>query len=249
VVCRALILLAALVAVFLLASCAQNSAAPQPKHEQQDNKQIPSTARIVCDQEGTRVLTPTVEAQPDGVHFVIDNRLKAGTGGYTVALPQSEGPLYSGAGGNAPRGMISKHIEPFSPGTVKISCNPPEFSGEEEELDYASFKVLKGESGYKSAELECSGGGWVQSGGGLYAGGVKGKKSDPVEMTRQRFSDQIEEGDVVEIAGYPEIAHSQILGDSRYVRVIREGRVVAVVRYFREGGGWLEGEYSVCEGF
>jgi hypothetical protein len=247
-VCRALILLAAFVALFLLVSCAQNSAAPQPEHQQQENEEIPSIARIVCDQKGTRVLTPKVAAQPDGVHFVIDNRLKTGTGGYTVALPHGEGPLYSGAGGNAPRG-ISKHVEPFSPGTVKISCNPPGFSGEEEELDYASFKVLKAQSGYKSAELECSGGGWVQSGGGLYPMGVKGKKGDPVEMTRRRFSDEIEEGDVVEIAGYPELAHSQILGHSRYVRVVREGWVVAVVQYFQEGGGWLEGEYSACQGF
>jgi len=164
----AAIFLAALVTVFLLAGCVQGGEAPQP-----EKTEIPSTARIVCDKEGTRVLTSRVGAQSDGVHFVIDNRL-AGSGGYTVALPASKGPLYSGAGGNAARG-ISKHVEPFSPGMVKISCNPPRFSGEEKELDHASFEVLAGDSGYESTKLACSGGGWVQSGGPEYAFGIRGK--------------------------------------------------------------------------
>ena len=117
------------------------------------------------------------------------------------------------------------------------------------QLDYASFEVVTDDSGYKSAELECSGGEWVQSGGPEYIGGVKGKKGDPVEMVRRRFSKHIKEGDVVEVAGYPEISTSQIAGDSRYVRVVRDGKVVAVMEYFREGGGWLEGAYSACEDF
>lgn len=230
------------VSLVFLVGCSRNAGGPEhPKKEAN-----PSTARIVCDKEGTRVLTPRVEAQPDGVHLIIDNHLP-GSGGYTVALPKSEGPLHSGAGGNVPRGE-SRHVEPFSPGKVRIGCNPPGYSGEEK-LDYASFEVLKGDSGYKSVELECSGGGWVQSGGPEYFEGVNGKEGDPVDMARRRFSDHIEKGDVVEGAGYPKVAPSQIVGDSSYVRVVRDGKVVAVVQYFREGGGWLEGEYSACEGF
>jgi ribosomal protein L19 len=30
---------------------------------------------------------------------------------------------------------------------------------------------------------------------------------------------------------------------------VRGGQVVAVVQYFREGGGWLGGEYGVCQRF
>jgi hypothetical protein len=141
---RAAIFLAVLVAVFLLAGCVRGGDAPQPEKK----AEIPSTARIVCDKEGTRVLTSRVGAQPDGVHFVIDNRL-AGSGGYTVALPASKGPLYSGAGGNAARG-ISKHVEPFSPGMVKISCNPPRFSGEEKELDLC---LLRGPHGRRRLQV------------------------------------------------------------------------------------------------
>ena len=39
------------------------------------------------------------------------------------------------------------------------------------------------------------------------------------------------------------------VGDSRYIRVVRAGKVVARIQYFRAGGGWLEGEYSACKGF
>jgi hypothetical protein len=70
-----------------------------------------------------------------------------------------------------------------------------------------------------------------------------------VDMTRRRFSDDIKEGDAVEVAGYPEISPSQIVGDSRYIRVVRDGKVVARSQYFRAGGGWLEGEYSACQSF
>jgi len=70
-----------------------------------------------------------------------------------------------------------------------------------------------------------------------------------VDMARRRFSDHIEQGGVVEGAGYPKVAPSQILGDSRYVRVVCDGKVVAMVQYTREGSGWPEGECSACEGF
>lgn len=78
---------------------------------------------------------------------------------------------------------------------------------------------------------------------GLYAPGARGEKGDPVDITRRRFSEEIEEGDVVEVAGYPESR------GERTVRVVREGRVVAVVEYFRESGGWLGSGYSACAGF
>ncbi len=70
-----------------------------------------------------------------------------------------------------------------------------------------------------------------------------------MDMTRRRFSDDIKEGDVVEVAGYPEISPSEIGGNSRYIRVVRAGKVVARIQYFRAGGGWLEGEYIARRGF
>jgi hypothetical protein len=265
---QTLILLVEMVAVFLLAGCARDGGAPQSQRTQAEEAQIASTARIVCIRDNddvkegdtpnysttkeseahnkgtlTRVLTPKIAAQPDGVHFVVDNQLGA-EASFSVEYPS--GAVLGGM--NAPKGE-NRGIEPFPPGKIKIVCEPPRYEAAHK-LEYASMEILEGKSGYRTTELECSGGGLVQSGGGLYAAGeVEGKKGDPVDMTKRRFSDQIKEGDVVEVAGYPRVAHSQILGNSRYVRVLREGKVVAVMQYLRHGGGWLEGEYSACQSF
>lgn len=89
---------------------ARLTTAPPPEREEAS-----AVARIVCTRQGTRILTPKVEAQPDGVHFVIDNRLKADTG-YSVEFPEG-----GGMGGNAPEGE-SEHVKPFPPGKVRIGC-------------------------------------------------------------------------------------------------------------------------------
>jgi hypothetical protein len=261
---RAVILLAAVVAVSLLAGCARDGGDPQSErtHAEQE-EQIPSKARIFClrnevddapssatkeneahnDGTLTRVLTPKVAAQPDGVHYVIDNRIGVDSS-YTVEFPSG-----GGIGDILPKGE-SRHTEPFSPGVlINISCDPPGYEGKKD-LEYASFEVLKGDSGYKSRSLQCSGGGQVH---GIPASGGNLKR-DPVELARRYFNSKIEESDVVEIAGYPELAYSRIHGYQRYVRVVRHGRVVAVIRYIRfrpeeGGGGWIRGGTFECESF
>ena len=46
-----------------------------------DRHEVAMVARIVCEPSGeARVVTPRVAARPDGVHFVIDNRIGADTG-------------------------------------------------------------------------------------------------------------------------------------------------------------------------
>jgi hypothetical protein len=248
-----LILLVAIVALILLAGCARDGGAPRSERTQEEGKQIPSTARIVCirDDEDveedapdsptkqneahnagtlTRVLAPKVEAQPDGVHYTIDNRMGVDSS-YTVDTPPG-----GGMGDNLPRGE-SRHIEPFSPGAlIRIACDPPDYGGAgygSEELEYATFEVLGGESGYRSRSLQCSSGGQA-NGFAAQGGSLKG---DPVELARRYFKKDIEEGDVVEVAGYPKSAnaYSGIQGYKQYVRVVRNGRVVAVINYVRVG--------------
>ena len=73
-----------------------------------------------------------------------------------------------------------------------------------------------------------------------YVQGI-GEKASPVEQARCRFSKRIEEGDKVEIAerqGAPKV---------RTVGVVRDGRVVALIKYHRgTGGGWLPDSYEAC---
>ena len=90
--------------------------------------------------------------------------------------------------------------------------------------------------------LECPGG-MAVSGIGDFAPGAEGKEADPVEQTRRAFSGQIREGDRVGLSTTPQ------RGDQRTVRVVREGRTVALIVYRHAGGGWLMDSYDACAGF
>ena len=81
-------------------------------------EQAPQTAHLVCERDGTRVLTPEVRARPDGVHFEISNRLGKDTG-YAVETPDG-----GGMGGNAPKGE-SRRVGDFPPGKVRIGLAMP----------------------------------------------------------------------------------------------------------------------------
>jgi len=203
----------------------ENSPVPASSREQ-----APDTARVVCERDKTRLPTPGVRARPDGVHFEIENRLGKDTG-YSVEY--SEG----GVGDNAPKGE-SSHTVDFPPGEVRIGCYPSRNA----DPDYAKLTVLAGGSGYKPVELECPGGRAVTGMDGVN-GDVGGVGEDPVAFVRRKLSGRLEEGDVVEAAGYPESRKE------RSVRVVRDGRGIFTVSYHREGGGWLENEFSSCEGF
>ncbi len=221
---------------FALAGCA-GAAGDGSKEEATPDDSTPKperpheTARISCERDGTRVLTPEVRAQRDGVHFEIENRLGKNIG-FAISTPES------GMGDNAPKGT-SHHVKDFPPGELRIGCHPARDAA----TDYAKMKVLAGSSDYKSVELECPGGMSVSSGGGLYTPGTKGKKEDPVELVRSGFSKELAKGDVVETAGYP--ASEGV----KTVRATRDGKVMAVFEYRLAKGGWIENGYSACAEF
>jgi hypothetical protein len=198
-----------------------------------DREKSAETASVVCGPGGALVLTPRVEARPDGVHFVIDNRFEA-KAGYSVEYPEGGGEGYS-----VPRGE-SEHVGDFPPGKVRIGCEKPPVDGTD--IEYGTLEVVDPNGVYKPVELECEGG-MAVSGGPQYAPGIKGKRGNLVEIIRRSFSNQIKDGDTVEFAGYTESR------DYRTVRVVRDGRVIAKVVYFREGEGWLQDHYEACGSF
>jgi hypothetical protein len=85
-----------------------------------------------------------------------------------------------------------------------------------------------------------------------YALGI-GEKASPVEQARRKFSKRIEEGDKVEIAEHPGGPTVGYYGEElRTVRVVRDGRVVALIHYKEgggSGGGWLLDSYEACSDF
>jgi hypothetical protein len=79
-----------------------------------------------------------------------------------------------------------------------------------------------------------------------------GAKASPVEQARRRFSKRIEEGDKVEIAERQGDPTAGYYGEElRTVRVVRDGRVVALMFYKEaiENGGWLLDSYEACTEF
>ena len=85
-----------------------------------------------------------------------------------------------------------------------------------------------------------------------YALGI-GEKASPVEQARRRFSKRIEEGDTVEIAERQGDPTAGYYGEAlKTVRVVRDGRVVALM-FYKEGidsaGRWLLDSYEACAEF
>ena len=218
-------------AALLLSGCAAHTGGTEPSS---NRERVSDTAVVVCGRDGTRVLTPRVEARTDGVHFEVQNRFGADTGFIATGR---EG----GAAGETPKGESSDHVGDVSPGRARAGCEEPPFDGSGK-VRCAAFEFADSEGLYRSVELECQGG-MAVGGGAQFAPGAGGLKGDLVKATRRQFSDEIQEDDVVELAGYPK------LQDHRVVRIVRKGQVVATAHFIGGPGGWLQDTYEACEDF
>jgi hypothetical protein len=185
----------------------------------------------------TRVLTPKVEAQPDGLHLQIDNRVGEDAAYSIKVAGATSGESYES--GDYLRKGVTNDVIVAPPGIAEIQCYPSE-NYDFTEQKYASFEVVEGDSGYKSLELECKPGmegrfvGTMASGAGSKFELVSYR--DPVDEARDYFKEGLREGDVVEAAGYPE-------DPDPTVRVVRNGRVVATAEF-----GSMNMYATYCEG-
>jgi hypothetical protein len=227
-----LILFICLLIVALASGCSGPSASDQPDPPVEEDK-VAETARIVCDRDGPRVLTPKVETRTDGVHLAVDNRLE---GNADLSVDHSD----IGMGWSVPAGE-SERVANVPPGTVRISCYSRSWGREKAlTVDSGTIKVLAGDSGYKSTKLDCPRGKLV-GGTGPYSEEEMGEqKGDPVELLRRELSGSLREGDVVEIAGNTQSR------DEKTVRVVRDGEVVANAHYMQVSDGWLGGLTENC---
>jgi hypothetical protein len=197
---------------------------------------LPDVARVVCDGSGTRVLTPEVRPQPDGVHFEVDNRL-----GEQVAFTvRSELGDASGLGADPGvaeiRGSGSEGGWQVPPGVASVRClrqgeDPGEAAG------WVELRVIDEDGLSVPSELGCPDTvvGYLD-----HAAGAEGEPGDPAEVAQGTLSG-LREGDVVEPAGYP------AYGTEALVRVVRDGRTVATLHLMRTtAGGWLADRLVSC---
>jgi hypothetical protein len=200
-----------------------------------DDGPIPAVARIVCDRSNTRVLTPQVRPQPDGVHLVVTNRDSIDLG---FSFETANG---RGGGGENADGGTTRLVLDLWPGEATVRCSdtgggttPPE----------QTLKVVDVKRLWTSPELDCDEVVWTS--GGSYGKPPEGDPRDPEVIAREFFKPQ--PGEQVVQAGYPQ-------AEERAFVLLREGRTIASAGYVdasfaggEHGSGWIQHGYQACSG-
>jgi Ca2+-binding RTX toxin-like protein len=165
-----------------------------------------------------------------------DDVLYGGDGGdHALHGGEGEDVLHGGEGDDQLLAFGDRQRDELYCGEGRDSYTADEIDLVADDCEPSETTVLSG--------LECANSGWV-SGSIDYLGGAKGEKGTPVEVARREFPTKIKEGDTVEIGD-----RSSGQNAKATVRVIREGRVVALIEYRRAGGGWLRDYYEACGDF
>lgn len=185
------------------------------------NADAPLTAVVRCTTSGTEA-SSEVEAQPDGVHLEVHNDL-ASDPGLSV--------LFDGRGGGYSLlpNAVTDVVLLAPPGEVRVFCGVLDRDGLE---SGPIVEVVDPSDLYVSVELACS-----ETAGLGTASGLQATALDAARMALEPF---IDEGDTLEVAGYPQ-------SSPRLVRLVRNDQVVAVATIV-EGKGmkWRTDDVTGC---
>lgn len=143
--------LSIILAALVLAACglpASRAAGPRAA----DRDPVAAIGRVVCDEDGTRVLTPRLRAHRDGIHVMFINRSSADEfymRGANNPGNNHGGPLRS------PR---HKDVSSHEPGVMWVACvkkgdHPPFYDFDER---YGEFEIIDVHDLWVSWELDCS---------------------------------------------------------------------------------------------
>ena len=179
---------------------------------------------VTCTPAGASATTP-VAVQPDGVHFVVD-------------IPDDGAAMVGDGRGDEPDEWLSGTGQTVSTllgtGSYQVACRGG-----------ATGEVLPVRA---PLEIIDPGGLWLEDrltcpdrviGNTDFVEGAEGERGDLITALRRHVTG-LRPDDLVTRAGYP-------VTQDREVRVIREGRVVAVATYEPAGpDAWLLGSLAVC---
>ena len=179
------------------------------------------TLEVRCDGNTTTILTPTVQAQRDGVHVLVHN-----VSGGRLLIEWGNG------GGGAPR-RDSRHVLPVPPGAARFRCTT-DLAAEAD--GWASFTVLEA-PGWIPADLDCP-----SQGTGIidYVAGAVGV-DDPL-ADAIRYAHATGSADDIEVvpAGYVTAAERSFV-------VFEDGVQTMRLTYSSDGqGGWLLSSPTTC---
>lgn len=190
---------------------------------------VPDVARITCGLDPmTNVLTQAVRPQADGVHLQVTNP----TGADFLIDVRDLG------GENAPTGT-SQTAWPVPPGSMAVRCVDTSAPAAGD-AGWVTLKVVDTDGVFAPTTLECPTDERVHQDVD-YAADAEGRVGDPVELTKALVT-AVRPSDKVEAAGYP-------AAETRLVRVIRDGRAIAIAEWTAApGGGWWRTGSTVCAG-
>ena len=147
---------------------------------------------MLCEENGTRVETPSVKPQGDGIHVEVVNNA-AGERSFSVETADGSG----GMGLGAPPGTSSQIVD-LGPGPLRVSCTDPAVEVEGGE----PLRIVDEDGIWVPTTLGCPD---QFSQVVDYVAGAKGKTSDPIEAARKAVEGyRLEADDVFERAGYPD---------------------------------------------
>lgn len=217
---------AALACAILAAGCGTAGKRATPG----ENAPVQREGVLVCDGHSTRLLTPRVQPQADGLHLVVRNE-SGGELDFEYSVIEADGGD-GGGGGDALRVGTTREVLPFAAASFTVTCG----GGGTERIEVVD---RAGES--KSAKLDCS-----TRAPTIDVRAAGPVRSDPVTVARRelRARGMLSAGDVLERAVSPG-------PEFPIVRVVRAGRVVAAVRLNEADGGkaWLVSSIERCPGF
>lgn len=219
---------------FLLAGCVAGSASPVPSSPAASPSPAavptaaPDLAQVVCGTDPvTSLSTPVVRPRADGVHVRTTNP----TGDTRSIQVEDIG------GDNAVAG-VSESIWQVAPGTVRVRCFDTLLDNGLD-VGWVSLTIVDPEGVFQPTTLDCVGDRVREDID--YAANAEGRMGDPVELTKALVT-TVRPSDKVESAGYP-------AAETRLVRVIRDGRAIAIAEWTpAQGGGWSRTGATVCAG-
>ncbi|MGH2698004.1 MAG: hypothetical protein ACRDJL_02230 [Actinomycetota bacterium] len=208
--------------LFVFAGCADPASSEFPEGE--GRPVAAPFVEIVCTRDGgTRLWTPVVEVQPDGVHVDVDNRAGEPAGFYGL------GTLDVGEGRH--KVVIS---EP--PGGMRVACDPHSRHESDKKPVRYDLELVDPQNHWITTELECDPGTMIQSTISDFEELGEGLAEDPVALVEESVQG-LRADDVVELAGYPK-------ADTPSVRIVRAGQVIGVFGFLEADDEGLELETS-----
>jgi len=195
-------------------------------------------AAVRCEPSETWVQPEAVSVRSDGVHLSIDNRTDRKLFVYT-RIAGAIGPLTQVDVG------VTDTVSTSRPGSWELLC----LAGNAyptEQSPWVGLEVVDPEGVWVSDVLECDAiaASHPDYPEDLEGGTPAGQTGDPVELSRASISGAgfaVLEEDVLEQAGYPE-------AESVLVRVVRDGRIVAIGRWqAADDGRWIDRGTEYCE--